>query len=81
MLSGDLQRKVDDVGFWFHSIDLGQGVVTKGVKSAQKLDYELRKCNLPDLHGKSVLDVGCIDGFFSFAAEKLGTARVLGMDY
>lgn len=33
-----------------------------------------------DLTGKSVLDVGAWDGFFSFEAERRGAARVLATD-
>lgn len=36
---------------------------------------------LPDLHGKSVLDIGAYDGFFSFAAERAGAARVVALDH
>ena len=33
-----------------------------------------------DLSGKRVLDIGCRDGLFSFAAEKQGATEVLGID-
>ena len=33
-----------------------------------------------DLSGKRVLDVGCRDGLFSFAAEKAGALEVVGID-
>jgi tRNA (mo5U34)-methyltransferase len=71
----------DSPGYWFHSIDLGQGVVTKGLKSAEQLSRELEKCALPNLVGKSVLDIGSLDGYFAFAAERLGAARVVALDY
>jgi SAM-dependent methyltransferase len=35
---------------------------------------------LPDLTGKSVLDVGAADGYFSFAAERMGASRVVALD-
>lgn len=36
---------------------------------------------LPDMKGKSVLDIGCNNGFFSFAfSEELGAARVTGLE-
>src|SRR6059036_3886158 len=62
---------------WFHTIDLGGGVVTDGEDdSPRKLGW----LHLPDLRGKTVLDVGAWDGFFSFAAERAGAARVVAVD-
>lgn len=67
---------------WYHSIDLPGGT-TKGVpsKSPEILARELRNLDLPDLTGKSVLDIGAWDGYFSFACERLGAARVVSLDY
>lgn len=62
---------------WFHTMDLGRGVVTRGVIDCE---LRLRSLRLPPLTGKSVLDVGAWDGFFSFAAERRGAARVLATD-
>jgi tRNA (mo5U34)-methyltransferase len=63
---------------WFHRIDLGHGIVTPGEdRSARKL----RTLRLPDsLAGRTVLDVGAWDGFFSFEAERRGAARVVAVD-
>jgi tRNA (mo5U34)-methyltransferase len=76
-----LTRAADTVPFWWHSIDLGDGVVTDGRKSAQQLDEEWRALGLPDLRGKTVLDVGAWDGWFSFQAERHGAARVVALDH
>ena len=40
---------------------------------------ELLSLHLPDLTGKTVLDVGARDGYFSFAAERFGASRVLAV--
>ena len=63
---------------WFHTIDLGGGLVTDGQdESPRKLAW----LDLPeDLSGKTVLDVGAWDGFFSFEAERRGAARVVAVD-
>lgn len=63
---------------WFHRIDLGNGLTTPGVDdTATKLD----QVHFPrDLRGKSVLDVGAWDGFFSFEAERRGASRVVALD-
>jgi tRNA (mo5U34)-methyltransferase len=76
-----LQQKVASVPFWWHSIDLGHGVVTPGHKNAAELQGELDAMALPDLRGKSVLDVGGWDGFFAFEAERRGAARVAVIDH
>src|SRR3954453_10372067 len=71
-----LRREVGEHD-WFHTIDLGHGIVTPGRdESARKLDW----IKLPtDLTGRSVLDIGAWDGFFSFEAERRG-AEVLAID-
>jgi tRNA (mo5U34)-methyltransferase len=40
----------------------------------------LLSLHLPDLAGKTVLDIGAADGYFSFAAERLGASRVVAVD-
>jgi tRNA (mo5U34)-methyltransferase len=63
---------------WFHRIELGQGVTTPGMDdSPAKLQF----LAFPeDLSGKSVLDIGAWDGFFSFEAERRG-GDVLATDH
>jgi tRNA (mo5U34)-methyltransferase len=62
---------------WHHQIDLGRGVITPGKDHSA---LKLRELQLPSLEGKSVLDVGAWDGYFSFAAERLGASRVVALD-
>jgi tRNA (mo5U34)-methyltransferase len=76
-----LEEMAESVGFWWHSIDLGQGVVTKGHKTPEFLQSELESLRLPDLRGKTVLDIGAYDGFFSFEAERRGARRVVALDH
>lgn len=43
---------------------------------------KLKRIRLPrSLAGKSVLDLGCNEGFFSVTAKQLGAARVVGIDH
>ena len=64
---------------WYHTIDLGGGVVTKGV---DETSVRLPRLGLPaSLAGLTVLDIGAWDGFFSFEAERRGAARVVAADY
>ncbi|HET7618707.1 MAG TPA: DUF1698 domain-containing protein [Vicinamibacterales bacterium] len=63
---------------WYHTIDLGHGVVTNGIDDSA---LRLARLDLPaSLEGRSVLDIGAWDGFFSFEAERRGAARVLATD-
>ncbi len=66
---------------WYHSIELAPGVVTPGRSPLAFWQEELHALRLPDLVGKTVLDIGAYDGFFSFAAERLGAARVVALDH
>jgi len=63
---------------WFHTIDLGHGVITPGIDQSWA---KLQLLDFPDsLEGKSVLDIGAFDGFFSFEAERRGASRVVAAD-
>ena len=75
-----LYDRVAAISFWFHSLDLGHGVITPGFKSPEMEAEELASFQLPDLHGKSVLDIGSWDGFYTFTAERLGASRVVALD-
>ncbi len=77
----ELEAMAKSLEFWWHSIDLGQGVITQGWKTPDVLVKELEALRLPDLSGKTVLDIGAYDGFFSFEAEKRGARRVVALDH
>jgi tRNA (mo5U34)-methyltransferase len=62
---------------WFHTIDLGNGILTPGQKHTPAEVVHMR---LPDLTGRTVLDVGAYDGFYSFEAERRGAKDVLATD-
>ncbi len=71
----EIQARADAIQ-WFHSIPLGDGVVTKGL--AEKA---LPESCFPDVSGKSVLDIGAWDGYYSFMAERLGAGRQVALDH
>jgi len=74
----ELKQKVAAIS-WYHSIDLGNGIVTPGVF---RTSDELKRLGLPaDLGGHTVLDVGAWDGFYSFEAERRRASRVLATDH
>jgi tRNA (mo5U34)-methyltransferase len=64
-------KLVQSVPFWWHTIDFGDGV-----RSSGRLPYKaqlLRLSAIPtNLKHKTVLDIGCWDGFYSFECEKRG---------
>ena len=63
---------------WYQRIRLTDSVYTPGPMASEK---KLRRIQLPeDLRGKSVLDIGCNEGFFAFEAERRGAAYVLAID-
>jgi tRNA (mo5U34)-methyltransferase len=79
-----IAERVKALGPWFHDLDL------RGVRTAPEhflWNYPESKFRrfahvLPeDLSGKSVLDIGCNAGFYSFEAKRRGAARVVGMDH
>ncbi len=67
---------------WFHSIDLGGGVVSPGRKSLEVIAEEQSRFFDPiNLEGASVLDVGAWNGAHSFWAKRRGAGRVLATDH
>lgn len=68
---------------WWHRIKLSDGTVTPGIcfHGKDDEDYATNRFGLPlDLKGKTVLDIGCWDGYFSFEAEKRGAKTIIGID-
>lgn len=66
---------------WYHSIDLGNGVVTPGHPWGPRLWDNVRKTRSRiDYSGKRVLDIGSFDGMWAFEAERLGASLVVATD-
>src|SRR5215471_17951363 len=63
--------------YWYHTLDLGGGLVTPGM-----YDYRetIASFGFPeDMRGMTVLDVGSATGFFAFEFERRG-ARVISVE-
>ncbi len=80
----EIQRRVRELGDWFHNMDLN------GVKTAPDHflgDYPttvwkgIKDIVPADLKGRTVLDIGCNAGFFSIEMKRRGAARVVGVDF
>lgn len=78
-----IRRRVTELGNWFHNMNLG------GVQTAPNHflgDYPACKWQhfkhaIPsDLHGKTVLDIGCNGGFYAIEMKKRGASRVVAID-
>jgi tRNA (mo5U34)-methyltransferase len=68
--------------YWFHSIDLGNGIVTPGDKPLEDMQIEFALAfDSLDLRGKTVLDVGAWNGAFSIEAKRRGAKRVIALDH
>jgi tRNA (mo5U34)-methyltransferase len=66
---------------WFHSLDVGDGIVTPGAVSVEYEQHLLKVLQLPDrLDGLRVLDIGTYDGFYAFECERRGAAEVVAID-
>src|SRR5256714_12312166 len=79
-----IQQRVRELGDWFHNLNL------RGVNTAPTHflgDYPNVKWRnfahaIPaDLHGKTVLDIGCNAGFYSIEMKRRGADRVVGIDF
>jgi tRNA (mo5U34)-methyltransferase len=74
------RNRVGELPYWFHTIDLGGGVSTPGMWDANT-QVPLRKAfDDIDFQGKKVLDIGCLDGLWSFEAERRGASEVHSID-
>ena len=78
----EIEKRIkQEFTYWYHKIDLGDGIVTPG------FDYEplwnnIRKVreNYVNYKEKLVLDIGSFDGLWAFEAEKLGAKIVIATD-
>lgn len=61
---------------WYQKIELPNGITTPGRDRSKTAGAIFPK----DLTGKTVLDVGCAEGYFSFEAKKRNADKVVGID-
>ncbi len=63
---------------WYHTLELGEGVVTKGMFDHRPV---LDRYPIPkDLTGMRCLDVATMDGFWAFEMERRGAESVTAID-
>jgi tRNA (mo5U34)-methyltransferase len=66
---------------WHHQIDFGNGVMSKGNAKKAVLQAQADIYFKSGIKGKTIVDIGCWDGFNSFEAELRGASRVLATDH
>ena len=74
----DAVEQIFTKGTWYHTFEFN------GLKSPGTFDYtqKIKELQIPNLKNKSILDVGCSDGYFSYYfKEILNAKKVLGVDY
>ncbi|SRR5258705_5671146 len=73
-----IERRISALGPWFHNICLG-GIQTAPehfLGDYPRVKFESFREAIPlDLTGKTVLDIGCNAGFYSFEMKRRGAAR------
>ncbi|HEV3471526.1 MAG TPA: methyltransferase domain-containing protein [Pyrinomonadaceae bacterium] len=84
MSESSLKARVDGIS-WYHEFDFGGGLVARS--SAPDAEWHRtvwrfieRQLEAVDFRGKTVLDVGAWDGYWSFFAERRGAKYVLASD-
>jgi tRNA (mo5U34)-methyltransferase len=83
LTTDEIQRRVAELGQWFHNIDL-DGVQTAPdhfLGDYPSFKWRMFEASIPaNLSGKTVLDVGCNAGFYSIQMKRRGAARVVAID-
>ena len=84
MSSADIKQRIEQLGPWFHNIEL-RGIPTAPnhfLGNYPRTKWRKFEHAIPaDLTGKSVLDIGCNAGFYSIEMKRRGASRVLGLDF
>jgi len=75
-MTSNLAAKVAAVPYWYHSIELPDGIITPGWAPKHVDMYHVPE----DLSGLRVLDVGAWDGYWTFKALQRGAREVVAID-
>jgi tRNA (mo5U34)-methyltransferase len=78
-----IQKEIDAIT-WYHEFDFGDGLhaITQSQADDHRKVWRFIESALDKIEfsGRSVLDIGCWDGYWSFYAERRGARRVLATD-
>ncbi len=85
-VEGPTQEEVDSL-VWWHPFTFPNGVKARGIKGGTNSEYseecvrvEAEAAFRYPVHGKTVLDVGAWNGYFSVEAMRRGAKRVVALD-
>lgn len=84
MADPDVQARIDGVQ-WYHEFDFGDGLHARShIENIERVrlmwQWIEQQLDQIDFRGKSVLEIGAWDGYWSFYAEHRGAASVLATD-
>jgi len=84
MTVSEWQTEIDRIR-WYHEFDFGNGLRARNLHPSAPVCRRIWKfiakhLDQIDFHGKSVLDIGCWDGYWSFDAQRRGAKEVLATD-
>jgi len=71
-----LRQEIASRPYWYHKIELADGVVTPGWAPLSPPHYGIPR----DMTGMRVLDIGAWDGYWTFQALKRGAREVVAID-
>lgn len=78
------QARIDAIA-WYHEFDFGRGLKARSNTADVAIHRPMwrfveEQLDAVDFHDKTVLDIGCWDGYLSFHAERRGARSVLAVD-
>jgi tRNA (mo5U34)-methyltransferase len=78
----DIEARVRDFDWWYHNLDLCGVMTNPAMGDYPESRWRVMEPLIPqDLSGKTVLDLACNSGFFSFKMKQRGAKHVLGIDH
>ena len=76
----EIKNNLEQKNTWYHTININ-GIQVKNSRTSTQYQMWVSQAIPVDLTGKSILDIGCSDGFYSFLCEHRNANRILAMDY
>lgn len=73
-----MSKNIEEI-VWWHQVPLKDGRITPGRAPVYLLEKEYLFDQI-DFKDRSVIDIGCWDGYFSFRAEERGATEVTALD-